>query len=65
MLLNYPVWGAFDEGRLGDDSLIVSVGVNNIRKRIVDKLPPEIDYERAIHPSAPWFRVTLRWGTGR
>lgn len=52
MLLEYPVFGSFDTERLGNDSLIVSVGVNNIRKRIVDKLPPEIDYERAIHPSA-------------
>jgi sugar O-acyltransferase (sialic acid O-acetyltransferase NeuD family) len=51
-LLDYPVYGAFDAERFSDDSLIVSVGVNNIRKKIVDKLPVNILYGKAIHPSA-------------
>lgn len=51
-LLDYPVFGLFDAERLGDDSLIVSVGDNNIRKRIVDKLPPNVMYGKAVHPSA-------------
>lgn len=51
-LLDYPVYGAFDAELFGDDSLIVSVGVNSIRKNIVDKLPVDISYGKAIHPSA-------------
>ena len=51
-LLEYPVWGAFDKKRLGDDSLIVSVGVNTIRKKIVDHLPSDVAYGKAVHPSA-------------
>jgi sugar O-acyltransferase (sialic acid O-acetyltransferase NeuD family) len=51
-LLEFPVFGAFDADRLGGDSLIVSVGVNSIRKKIVDKLPIDISYGMAIHPSA-------------
>lgn len=51
-LLDFPVYGPFDEERLGNESLIVSVGVNNIRKRIVDMLPVDISYGKVIHPSA-------------
>lgn len=51
-LLDFPVYGPFDEERLGNDSLIVSVGVNNIRKRVVDMLPVDISYGKVIHPSA-------------
>ena len=51
-LLDFSVYGAFDSERLGNDSLIVSVGVNTIRKKIVDKLPVNILYGKAIHPSA-------------
>jgi len=51
-LLKYPVFGPFDKDILGDDSLIISVGFNNIRKKIVDRLPANIMYGRAIHPSA-------------
>ena len=51
-LLDYPVYGPFDAERLGNDSLIVSVGVNDIRKKIVDMLPVDISYGNAIHPSA-------------
>ncbi|PKO98523.1 MAG: acetyltransferase [Bacteroidetes bacterium HGW-Bacteroidetes-8] len=51
-LLEYPVFGAFNKDILGDDSLIISVGVNNIRKKIVEKLPHNLKYGRAIHPSS-------------
>ncbi|MGV8092847.1 MAG: acetyltransferase [Mangrovibacterium sp.] len=51
-LLNFPVFGSFDKGVLGENSLIISVGLNNIRKKIVDRLPGDIKYGRAIHPTA-------------
>lgn len=51
-LLEYSVFGAFDEEILGDDSLIVSIGINKIRKKIVEKLPQNIKYGVAIHPSS-------------
>jgi sugar O-acyltransferase (sialic acid O-acetyltransferase NeuD family) len=51
-LLEYPVFGSFDENRLVDNELIVSVGLNHIRKKIVEKLPENIRYGKAIHPSA-------------
>ncbi|WP_298647475.1 acetyltransferase [uncultured Proteiniphilum sp.] len=51
-LLNNTVFGSFDSQRLGNDELIISVGVNNIRKKITEKLPQDINYGRAIHPSA-------------
>lgn len=51
-LLEFPVFGPFDADRLGNDELIISVGVNNIRKKIVDRLPKDILYGNAIHPSA-------------
>ena len=51
-LLGYNVFGPFDSIRLGDEELIISVGLNHIRKKIVDKLPGEIRYGNAIHPSA-------------
>ncbi|WP_019539660.1 acetyltransferase [Proteiniphilum acetatigenes] len=51
-LLDYSVFGSFDAERLGDDELIISVGLNNIRKKIAEKLPQTINYGQAIHPSA-------------
>lgn len=51
-LLDYTVFGSFDRERLGDEELIISVGVNNIRKKITEKLPLDIHYGQAIHPSA-------------
>jgi len=51
-LLGYNVFGPFDPIRLGEEELIISVGLNHIRKRIVEKLPDEIRYGNAIHPSA-------------
>jgi len=51
-LMGYNVFGPFDEIRLGDEELIISVGLNHIRKKIVEKLPENIRYGKAIHPSA-------------
>jgi len=51
-LLGYKVFGPFDEIRLGDDELIISIGLNHIRKKIVEKLPKNIRYGNAIHPSS-------------
>jgi sugar O-acyltransferase (sialic acid O-acetyltransferase NeuD family) len=50
-LLDYPVFGTFDKERLKGEKLIISVGLNNIRKKIVEKLPADIPYATAIHPS--------------
>lgn len=51
-LLGYNVFGPFSQIRLGDEELIISVGLNHIRKKIVEKLPKTILYGNAIHPSA-------------
>lgn len=51
-LLEYSVYGSFDQNRLGDEELIISVGLNHIRKKIVEKLLENTRYGKAIHPSA-------------
>jgi len=51
-LLEYTVYDSFDTTRLGNEELIISVGLNHIRKKIVEKLPGHIRYGNAIHPSA-------------
>ena len=51
-LLDFEVAGPFDGVRLGKEELIISVGLNNIRKKIVENLPKTIRYGIAIHPSA-------------
>ncbi len=51
-LLGYNVFGSFDPILFGDEELIISIGLNHIRKKIVEKLPDEIRYGNAIHPSA-------------
>ena len=51
-LLEYSVYGSFDQDRLGHEELIISVGLNHIRKKIVEKLPENTRYGKAIHPSA-------------
>ena len=51
-LLNYKVFGSFDCNILGSDSMIISIGLNNVRKTIVEKLPDFINYWKAIHPSS-------------
>lgn len=51
-LLEFDVFGPFDENRLRNDELIISVGLNHIRKKIVEKLPENTLYGNAIHPSA-------------
>lgn len=51
-LLEYIVYGPFDETRLGNEELIISIGFNNIRKKIVENLPETVCFGKAIHPSA-------------
>ncbi|MDD3945618.1 MAG: acetyltransferase [Bacteroidales bacterium] len=51
-LLDFEVAGPFDGVRLGKEELIISVGLNNVRKKIVENLPKTIRYGKAIHPSA-------------
>jgi len=51
-LLEFEVSGPFDGDRLGKEELIISVGLNNIRKKIVENLPKTTLYGKAIHPSA-------------
>lgn len=51
-LLEYSVYGSFDQDRLGDEELIISVGVNIVRKKIVEQLPEDIRFGNAIHPTA-------------
>lgn len=51
-ILNFKVLGSFSEQILADDSLIISIGNNSIRKIIVNKLPNSINYGKAIHPSS-------------
>lgn len=57
-LLEYKVLGAFDRDMLGVDELIVSIGYNDIRKKIVEELPFDILYGNAIHPSATISKYT-------
>lgn len=52
ILLDYTVFGSFDREQLGSEELIISIGINKIRKKITEKLPSDIHYGRAIHPSA-------------
>jgi len=51
-LLDFKVFGPFDGTRLGNEELIISIGLNNIRKKIVENLPETIRYGKAMHPSA-------------
>lgn len=51
-LLEFQVSGPFDGIRLGNEELIISIGLNNVRKKIVENLPETIRYGKAIHPSA-------------
>ena len=51
-LLDYPVLGAFNESRLGSSELIISIGINSIRKRLVESLPTKVSFATAIHPSS-------------
>lgn len=51
-LLEYQVLGSFNQKILRDSELIISIGINNIRKIISEMLPKDIKYGTAIHPSA-------------
>lgn len=51
-LLEYQVLGSFNKKTLSNNELIISIGINKIRKSISEMLPKEIKYGTAIHPSA-------------
>lgn len=51
-ILGYKVFGVFNKEVLGSDKLIISIGLNDVRKRIVESLPRDIIYGTAMHPTA-------------
>lgn len=51
-LLGYKVFGSYNSEILNESKLIISIGLNNIRKKVENKLPPVIKYGKAIHPTA-------------
>lgn len=50
-LLNYPVVGNYSPGILKNNSLIITIGVNATRQKIVNSLPSDINYGVAIDAS--------------
>lgn len=51
-LLGHKVFGSYNSEILKESKLIISIGMNNIRKKVEDKLPLDIKYGKAIHPTA-------------
>lgn len=51
-LLGYKVFGSYNSEILKENKLIISIGLNNIRKKVEEKLPLDIKYGKAIHPTA-------------
>lgn len=51
-LLEFPVFGKFSKSVLNKEQLIISIGVNSTRKKIVDLLPNDISYGIAVHPTS-------------
>lgn len=51
-LLGYKVFGSYNSEILQNSKLIISIGLNNIRKKVEEKLPLDIKYGKAIHPTA-------------
>lgn len=51
-LLVYKVFGPFDRELSESEELIISVGDNGIRKKIVERLPDDVLYGLVRHPSA-------------
>lgn len=51
-LLEYPVLGKLSLDLLKDDVLIISIGNNKTRKKVVGSLPENTKYGRAISPLA-------------
>jgi sugar O-acyltransferase (sialic acid O-acetyltransferase NeuD family) len=49
-ILDYKVVGAYNSSILNNDQLIISIGNNELRKKISEKLNPA--FGKAIHPSA-------------
>lgn len=62
-LLNYPVVGNFSPSILENNSLIITIGVNATRQKIVSSLPSDIFYAVAIDASA-LISVSARVGFG-
>lgn len=51
-LLGYKVFGKFNSQVLQDNQLIISIGFNDIRKKVVERLAIDVNFGKAIHPSA-------------
>lgn len=51
-LLGFPVFGVFSPERLGQEELIISIGVNSIRKKVVASLPLDINCGQAVASTA-------------
>src|SRR5690606_20293501 len=51
-ILGYPVKGKIPPGFVFDQKLIVAIGNNEIRKRIVTSLTQKIEFARIIHHTA-------------
>lgn len=51
-----PVWGYAtkkpDIAQLSDEPIIISIGSNDSRKKVIERLPAEANYIVAIHPQA-------------
>lgn len=62
-LLNYTVFGNFSQSTLKNSSLIITIGINATRQKIVSSLPSDIDYGVAIDTSA-LMSVYARIGCG-
>jgi len=63
-----PVWdyetSKPDAASLGDEPIIISIGSNEARKKVVERLPSEANYIVAIHPDAILARtVNINNGT--
>ena len=52
ILLGYPVLGKFSLDILNEEELIVSIGSNAIRRKVVELLPGQIKYGQAVFSSA-------------
>ncbi len=52
LLLEYPVLGKFSLHTLNDEELIISIGNNSIRKKVVNLLPVKTKYGQAVSSMA-------------
>lgn len=51
-LLNLPIIGGFSANILKNNSLIITIGINSLRCKIVNSLPTDVNYGVAIDASA-------------